>query len=132
MLDRALELLVRDLEKRQFATTDRPRTRRGRPSKNPRHIPAEVKRAVRERDGGRCTFIGDTGHRCEARECLEFDHEVPVARGGRPTIGNIRLRCRAHNQLEAERTYGAEFMKHKREAARVAREELRRTAPSPA
>ena len=32
-----------------------------------------------------------------------------------PEVSNLRLRCRAHNQYSAERTFGAEFTKHKRE-----------------
>jgi hypothetical protein len=36
------------------------------------------------------------------------------------TVENLRLRCRAHNQYEAERTFGTEFMRHKRESARPA------------
>jgi hypothetical protein len=48
------------------------------------------------------------------------DHVDPVARGGLATVAGIRLRCRAHNQYEAERTFGAEFMRHKREQAREA------------
>jgi len=31
-------------------------------------------------------------------------------------VAGIRHRCRAHNQYEAERTFGAEFMAHKRHA----------------
>jgi hypothetical protein len=46
----------------------------------------------------------------------------PVARGGKATIENTRLRCRAHNQYEAERTYGAGFMREKREAGRARKE----------
>ena len=38
---------------------------------------------------------------------------------GEATVGGIRLLCRAHNQYEAERTFGAEFMRHKRETARI-------------
>jgi len=74
-----------------------------------------VRRAVRARDGDRCTFVGDSGKRCGARKLLQFDHVDPVGRGGQATVENIRLRCRAHNQFEAERTYGADFMRHKRE-----------------
>jgi hypothetical protein len=55
---------------------------------------------------------------------LEFDHIEPVARGGTSTVDNLRLRCRAHNQYEAERIFGAEFMKAKRDQA----EERRRQA----
>jgi 5-methylcytosine-specific restriction endonuclease McrA len=76
-----------------------------------------VKRAVWERDQGRCTFVGSGGHRCGARKLLEFDHVDPVARGGQATVERMRLRCRVHNQYEAERTFGAAFMKGKRAAA---------------
>jgi len=114
VLDLALDALVEKLEKRKFAKTDRPRPRRRRGTANPRHIPAHVKRAVWERDGGRCTFVGDTGHRCDARKFLEYDHVNPVARGGRSTVTNLRLRCRAHNHYEAERAFGAGFMEARR------------------
>jgi len=124
---RGLELVKRELQKQKFAATDRPRRAR-RSSTNPRHIPAAVRRAVWKRDGGRCTFVGDHGHRCEARRGLEFDHIDPVGRGGEPTIARVRLLCRAHNQLEAERVYGREFMNGKREEARARRDERRHAA----
>jgi 5-methylcytosine-specific restriction endonuclease McrA len=121
LLERSFDLAIGELEKRKFAATSRPRRRRRRESVNPRHIPAEVKCAVWERDKGQCTFVSDSGHRCEARTRLEFDHIEPVARGGKATVGNIRLRCRAHNQFEADRAFGPEFMRTRREAAREAR-----------
>ena len=134
VFDRALVLLEKSLERQRFAATDRPG--RSRQSKRPRHIPAQVKRAVWARDGGRCTFVSDVGHRCEERHGVEFDHEEPVARGGTATVSNVRLRCRAHNQYTAERTFGAEFMRQKRVAAaeRVAarREDQREVALRPA
>ena len=108
---------VAKLRKQKFAATDTPRPGCAR-SEDSRHIPAEVKRAVWQRDGGQCTYTSDTGHRCEERSGLEYDHIVPYALGGEATAGNIRLLCPAHNQLEAERTYGIEFMKHKRERPR--------------
>ena len=109
VLHRALKALITQLEKRKYAATDKPR--KPRTSANPRHIPAYVKRAVEERDGGRCTFVSDTGQRCAERRFLEFDHVHEVARGGQATISNIRLRCRAHNQYAAECAYGAELMR---------------------
>lgn len=112
VLERALEGLVERLEKQKFAKTSRKGTRRSHA--NGRYVPAEVKRAVHERDGGRCTFVGDNGKRCDARDRLEFDHVQPVARGGRTSVDNLRLRCRAHNQFEAERVYGEGFMRMKR------------------
>ena len=104
------------LEKKKFAKCPRPRPQRV--GAKGRHIPAEVKRNVRERDGGQCTFVSEHGKRCEARKGLEFDHIEAVARGGAATASNVRLRCRAHNQYTAERTFGAGFMERKREAAR--------------
>ena len=125
----ALRALVRQLERRKFAKTDRPRKSPTGESKNPRHIPARVRRAVHDRDGGQCTFVSESGHRCEARKFLEFDHVLEVARGGTSTVENVRLRCRAHNQHTAEQTYGAGFMKAKREdAQRAAAERARARA----
>jgi len=115
VIERALDALIPQLEKRKFAKTTRPRS--SRPSTGGRQVPAHVKRAVWERDGGRCTFVSETGHRCPARKLLEFDHVEEVARGGRATVDGMRLRCRAHNQYGAERTFGVEFMRHKRESA---------------
>ena len=117
VLDRVLDLAIAQLEKQKFAATVQPRRRDGYASQNPRHIPAHVRRAVWERDGGQCTYVSDTGHRCQARRPLEFDHVVEVARGGEATVEGIRLRCRAHNQHTAERTFGAGFMRRKRIAA---------------
>jgi len=119
VLHRALELLNRQLEKTKFgAKACRGVSRRS--SGRARHIPAHVRRAVWERDGQRCTFVSASGHRCNASRYLEFDHVNPVARGGVATVDGIRLRCRTHNQFEAEQVFGAGFMARKREDARIA------------
>jgi hypothetical protein len=115
---RALRVLVKELEKRKFAATDRPRTCPARHSADARHDPAAVQRAVWERDDGQCTFLSEKGHRCEARSRLEFDHVSPVARDGEATVENLRLRRRAHNQYAAERVFGRGFMEAKRQEAR--------------
>jgi 5-methylcytosine-specific restriction endonuclease McrA len=128
VLDRALDALIGQLEQRKFAATTRPRPRQRRSSANPRYIPAEVKRTVWERDGGQCTFVSEAGRRCPARKLLEFDHSEPVARGGRATVANVRLRCRPHNQYGAERTFGTGFMSQKRQQAREAAERARAAA----
>jgi 5-methylcytosine-specific restriction endonuclease McrA len=119
VLDRALDALIEQLEKRRFAKTDRPQRGAPRGSAESRHIPAHVRRAVHERDAGRCTFVGDQGRRCDATMRLEYDHIQPVARGGTSTPRNLRLRCRAHNQYAAERVLGGRFMQGKREAAQA-------------
>jgi len=114
VLDRALDALIAKLEQQKFAQTHRPRSCQH--SDDPRHIPASVKRAVWARDGGRCTFVSENGHRCESRTRLEFDHVEPVVQGGHATVKGLRLRCRAHNQYEAEEHFGRDFMNTKRGA----------------
>jgi hypothetical protein len=115
----AFRLALEQLEKRKYAATTRPGHSNGGSSS--RHVPAEVKRAVRERDGERCAFVSESGHRCTARRWLELDHIEPVARGGASTIENVRLVCRAHNQHAADRAFGIEFMEQKRAEARRGR-----------
>lgn len=106
VVNRALTVLLEHLARQRFAASDRPRG--GRPtSPGSRHIPAEVKRAVWLRDGGRCTFVGRSGRRCFATGFLEFHHVRPYAAGGEPTVDNIQLRCRAHSVYEAELFFGA-------------------------
>jgi hypothetical protein len=111
VLDRALDALIERLERAKFGVGSR--SRRGG-SRDPRHIPAAVRRAVLERDGGCCTFTGPDGHRCGERTRLEYDHVRPLARGGEASVENLRLRCDAHNQHEADRVYGEPFMRGKR------------------
>jgi len=116
VIDLALDVLVRDLEKKKFAATERPRgsasglaaLRVDGPAAPgaSRHIPAEVKRAVWQRDQGRCTFAGPNGVRCTERGPLEFDHIRPHADGGAASIDNVRLLCRRHNQYEARQFFG--------------------------
>ena len=121
VVERALDSLIERLEKRRFAATSAPRQHSNRPNASRRHVPGHVRRAVWERDGGRCTFESGTGHRCPARARLEFDHIEPLARGGEATAENVRLRCRAHNQYTAECVFGAGFMSGRREEAARAR-----------
>lgn len=120
VLKPAVALFVTSLEKKKFggageASEAVPRRR----TKGGRHIPRRVRRAVMKRDGGQCTFVSASGHRCEARRGLEFDHAKEHARGGEATEANIRLRCRAHNQYTAEQAFGAGFMQGKRENAKT-------------
>jgi hypothetical protein len=112
VVDRALTLLVEDLERRKLAATPRPRPPQSLTSES-RYIPAAVKRIVWARDAGRCTFVGAQG-RCTERGFLEFHHLVPFAAGGETSAGNISLRCRAHNQYEAEQFFGPLFAREAR------------------
>lgn len=125
VLEALLGIALPVLRKQKFAEVASPRAARVNggsgeksgsesPAVQSRQIPAHVKREVWERDGGRCTFAGTDGHRCTCRERIEFDHRVPVAKGGESTVENVRLLCRAHNQYEADRVLGESFMRGKR------------------
>jgi hypothetical protein len=71
-----------------------------------RHIPAAIRRAVHERDGGRCRYVDGTGRRCPERHRLEYHHVHPFGLGGGHTLENLRLMCRTHNSYLAEHDYG--------------------------
>ena len=71
-----------------------------------RHLPSDVRRRVFVRDEARCTWTSPDGVRCNSRAWLEHDHVIPRGMGGGNDPSNIRLRCRAHNQLAAEQAYG--------------------------
>ncbi len=71
-----------------------------------RYIPQAVKRTVWNRDDGRCAFRSEDGTVCGSRDSLEFDHIRPFALGGKSNVSyNIRLLCRMHNRLAAERAF---------------------------
>ena len=113
IFDRALTLLLEDAKRKKFAQTSRPRKRSngsrgsGTPS---RHIPAEIKRAVVARDGGRCAFVASSGRRCGSRDFLQFHHRDPWARSKQHSIDRIELRCQGHNHYAALQDYGAAYM----------------------
>jgi 5-methylcytosine-specific restriction endonuclease McrA len=54
-------------------------------------IPRDIRRAVFERDGGRCV-------ECEAAFDLQYDHVLPVAHGGATRVENLQLLCGACNR----------------------------------
>jgi len=75
--------------------------------KSGRRAARRLRNFVWARDGGRCTFTGKNGMRCESRRGLELDHVVPYSLGGRSDDpANLRLLCREHNQHERRRLLG--------------------------
>ena len=118
IFDRALDVLIEQVEKERFATGRKPRPDSLPPpdETSSRHIPDGIKRAVYERDGARCTFTDAEGRRCAETGWLEFDHLDGFARTRVHHVDRIRLLCRAHNQHAAEQTYGRAFMERARSA----------------
>ncbi|MBW2292782.1 MAG: HNH endonuclease [Deltaproteobacteria bacterium] len=119
ILARAVGTLLEQVRKQRIGACPSPRSTKSKPSasrgestakKPSRHIPAAVRRAVWERDGGCCGYVSPGGQRCKSREYLEFHHQVPWARCTEHTVSNISLRCRSHNQYEAELVFGIDQM----------------------
>ena len=84
---------VEDKERRKFErlknkfseaeTIDKEKGRSG--------IPEKVRIAVWRRDDGKCA-------KCGSRENLEYDHIIPVSKGGNNTVRNIELLCEKCNR----------------------------------
>jgi hypothetical protein len=104
IFDLALDLLLREVERKKLASTTKPRSPRGT-KHGSRDIPAHVRRVVWKRDGGQCAFVGRSG-RCTERRYLEWHHVKPHGHQGPATVENISLRCRAHNVYESELVFG--------------------------
>jgi hypothetical protein len=117
ILERALDALLIETKKKKASFTEKPRPNRRKSETKTRAIPARTRREVFERDEGRCTFVDAEGRTCASTWQVEFHHRIPYARGGTHDPGNIELRCRAHNQYEAELEYGAQFMAQRRRSA---------------
>ena len=108
-------------EARRFARTQAPRKTLSQSQTSPttRQIPAAVKRAVYERDGGRCRYEDERGRRCTARQGLEFHHRRPFGCGGDHSVANVSLACKCHNGYLAEVDYGREAIaRHRRAGTR--------------
>lgn len=61
-----------------------------------RSIPQEVKAEVWQRDGGKCVECGDSHY-------LEFDHIIPLSRGGATSAMNLQILCRSCNRAKGAR-----------------------------
>ncbi len=64
------------------------------PDRIDRIVSVTVRREVWRRDQGRCVS-------CGSMEKLEFDHIIPVARGGSNTVRNIQLLCERCNRRKS-------------------------------
>lgn len=64
--------------------------------KQRRRIPKEVRHEVWIRDEGQCI-------ECGAEDYIEFDHVIPVTKGGANTTNNIQLLCRRCNGKKSDK-----------------------------
>lgn len=96
-----MQALVLQRDRKKQATLERARAEvfggetsdevddESRPRREP--IPESVRHEVWRRDQGRCVD-------CGSRENLEFDHIIPVSKGGSNTARNLELRCETCNR----------------------------------
>jgi 5-methylcytosine-specific restriction endonuclease McrA len=90
--------LIRDRERRQSEKLRRAHDRlrlnnEARPRREP--IPREMRRAVFDRDGGRCA-------ECGSNFDLQYDHIIPVALGGATSVENLQLLCADCNRQKSD------------------------------
>ena len=60
------------------------------------HMSSVVKQEVWQRDQGCCV-------ECGSNELLEFDHIIPVSKGGANTARNIQLLCEHCNRTKSDK-----------------------------
>lgn len=58
-------------------------------------IPMHIASAVWNRDGGKCCF-------CGCKENLEFDHIIPLSKGGATSFRNLQLLCKDCNTKKSD------------------------------
>jgi hypothetical protein len=107
VLEAALDLLLARQARRK-GLVERPRNMP--PPSTTDQIPAHVRREVWLRDSGRCVWPLDSGGCCGSTTCLQFDHIIPKARGGQPSVENVRILCAHHNGLAARLVFGDRWM----------------------
>ncbi len=107
VIERGLDLVLADLEKKKLGKTKRPRN-----SKGTKHgdFSRQARREIYERDGEQCSYVSPSAERCRARAFVQLDHWTPRACGGAGTTCNGRLLCGPHNLFEAEKVFGRKYI----------------------
>ncbi|MFO0584643.1 MAG: hypothetical protein U0229_20420 [Anaeromyxobacter sp.] len=122
-----LAIMVRDsleAQKRKRGLLKPKRARQPSAPKEPtpgvrQPVAAEVRRAVLERDGYRCRFGEEAGHRCEATDNLTMEHKDGALVTGSSTVDELLTYCFPHNLYAAFLKFGPEFMLRKIAEARA-------------
>jgi 5-methylcytosine-specific restriction endonuclease McrA len=99
LCERDVLALVRERERRARRTLARAHATLARDAGNGlaapgrERIPADVRRVVFERDGGRCVECGSDFD-------LQYDHVIAHSLGGASTVANLQVLCAGCNQLK--------------------------------
>lgn len=78
---------------------DSPKDKECSNGSNRQPISKDVQREVWRRDHGRCV-------ECGSQERLEFDHIIPVCKGGADTVRNLQLLCESCNRRKSGKDPG--------------------------
>lgn len=79
--------------------TDSPKDKKGSNGSKRKPVPKDVQREVWRRDQGQCV-------ECGSQERLEFDHVIPVSKGGANTVRNLQLLCESCNRRKSGKAPG--------------------------
>ena len=120
ILELALDRLVAVETKRRSGSGKSSKRRETKPGS--RHVPVEIQRAVRGRDGNQCTFTDAEGRRCSEKRFLTIEHIHPFAKRGPTTVENCCLLCQGHNAFRARQVFGEKHIQNKIAEARARHE----------
>ncbi len=109
LLEAGLDVLLEKVAKRRGLVA---KPRKTPPPSTTDHVPAHMRRAVFERDDGRCQVpVASGGGVCGSTYRVQIGHfPTPRALGGLATLDNLRCECETHNQFQADRDFGKPFM----------------------
>ncbi len=65
------------------------------PLRDSRYISPRLRQAVWARDMGRCV-------QCQSESLLEYDHIIPISKGGATSYGNLQILCRSCNRHKSD------------------------------
>ena len=88
--------LYDNLKEIEYSSIIKPLEKQEKPRKLARKISQEVKDKVWRRDEGKCV-------KCGSNEKLEFDHIIPVSKGGASTYRNVQLLCESCNRKKSDK-----------------------------
>jgi hypothetical protein len=77
------------------------------------YIPRKMKRDTLQKASYCCEWSPKNKKRCDNRSKLEIDHIVHRAHGGKTTLSNLQVLCKAHNNMKAKDEMGNEFIENK-------------------
>jgi len=126
ILEQAMDIALdkKDVKRKYTRRLARKSAKRPRPDEvraKSRYLSSQVRERVHERAGYQCEYRSPDGTRCRSRTGLEIEHERPFAIYRSHDEKHLRLFCRPHNRLAAEKFYGAEFMEEKIAASSVSK-----------